>query len=214
MHTATVPASLAAEQARTIRKALAAGRSLLAWSVSLADGRTLVLLASTDRAARSTAAVAAPVLKVGPAMVRDLQAAIDRALQAAPAPTAAAPRPVKAARPAPKDPAFEREWAQLLADEARENAARAERAYWLTGEGARPALHIPTVRPVAGTPKHEITVRPRPGAGAPFVGDGSKVRPGQGAKLAHEYTATAPAAPVWDPAASTLVVTGRPMFRA
>jgi hypothetical protein len=198
MHTAQSPAPLAAEQARTIRKALAAGRSLLAWSVSLADGRTVVVFASTDRAARSVALAAAPVLKVGPALVRNLQAAIDRALQAAPAPAGAAPRPAKAAPGAPKDPAFEREWRALLAEEAREQAAR---VYWLTGEGQRPALRIPAAPPVAGAPRHEITVRPRPSAGAPFVGDGSKVRPGHGTKLAHEYTPAAPVAPVYVPAA-------------
>lgn len=83
---------LAAEQARTIRTAQANGRSVLPWSASLSDGRTIVVFAVTDRAARSVAAIAAPVLRVGPASVRDLNGALARALDASPAAKPADPR--------------------------------------------------------------------------------------------------------------------------
>jgi hypothetical protein len=71
---------LATEQARAIRTAQANGRTLLSWSVSLSDGRTLVVFAVTDRAARSIGSVAAPVLRVGPAAVRDLKGALAHAM--------------------------------------------------------------------------------------------------------------------------------------
>lgn len=73
---------LATEQARLIRAAQANGRTLLSWSVSLSSGRTIVVMAVTDRAARSLASVVAPVLRVGPASVRDLAGSIARALAA------------------------------------------------------------------------------------------------------------------------------------
>lgn len=71
---------LATEQARAIRTAQAKGRTLLPWSVSLSSGHTIVVFAVTDRAARSIAATSAPVLRVGPASVRDMSGAISRAL--------------------------------------------------------------------------------------------------------------------------------------
>jgi hypothetical protein len=71
---------LATEQARAIRTAQANGRTLLSWSVSLSDGRTIVVFAVTDRGARSLASVAAPVLRVGPARVRDMNGAIAHAM--------------------------------------------------------------------------------------------------------------------------------------
>ncbi len=76
---------LAGEQARVIRAAQTAGRTLFAWSASLSDGRTLVLYAVTDRAAATLAATdGASVVRVGPAGVRDVAQAIARALAAVP----------------------------------------------------------------------------------------------------------------------------------
>lgn len=99
------------------------------------------------------------------------------------------------------DAAFEAEFATLLADEARENAARAERVYWLTGEGTRPALPAPAESTAAGTPRHQITARNRPGVGAPFVGEGSMVGTGRHVRVAHEYVTARESAPVWSPKA-------------
>jgi hypothetical protein len=87
--------------------------------------------------------------------------------------------------------AFDAEWSALLADEERENAAKAARAYWLTGEGERPALTLATPWDLPGMPRRQITARPRPGFGAdgnPVMGQGSRTRPGQGTELAHAYT--------------------------
>ena len=86
---------LAGEQARVIRAAQTAGRTLFAWSASLSDGRTLVLYAVTDRAAATLAASdGASVVRVGPAGIRDVAQAIARALAAG-----------TRARPAPRAPA-------------------------------------------------------------------------------------------------------------
>jgi hypothetical protein len=200
----------AAEQARTIRKAQANGRAILAWTATLADGRAVVLLAATERSARSLAPHA---LRVAPAAVRDVAGLVSRALAAAPPPRVPTPSPT-APPPAPKqparDPVFERQWRELLEEEAREQAARAERVYWATGEGPRPVLPVVRREYVAGEPRHQITARPRPGVGAPFVGEASLVGTGRGARVSHEYVPERVAAPAWAPAASPApVVSGR-----
>jgi len=92
------PSRLAGEQARVIRAAQTAGRTLFAWSASLSDGRTLVLYAVTDRAAARLAATdGAGVVRVGPAGIRDLAQAVARALANG-----------SAARPAPRAPSIPR----------------------------------------------------------------------------------------------------------
>lgn len=200
----------AVEQARTIRKAQTAGRALLAWSATLADGRAVMVLASTERGAVSLVPCA---LRVAPAAVRDVAGLVSRALAAAPPPRvpAAAPSapPVAPKQPA-RDPVFERQWRELLEEEAREQAARAERAYWATGEGPRPVVPVVRRPRAAGEPRHQITARPRPGVGAPFVGDATLAGTGRGVRVAHEYVPHKPVAPEWAPRMSSApTVTGR-----
>lgn len=196
----------AAEQARTIRRAQSAGREILAWTATLATGGAVILLAPTDRVARTLLPGAQ---RVAPAAVRDVAALISRALAAAPLPP---PREsavkTKAAPRSPVDRAFEREWNALLAEESREREAR---AYWTTGEGPRPVLPVVSERRIAGQPRTAITARPRPGVGAPFVGEASLVGTGRHTRAAHEYVPEKPVAPEWAtprmPAAP--LVTGR-----
>lgn len=208
MTTAHSPASAAAP---------AAPRPTFVVTVRTADGsdaRTMITARNEGDALRRAVKQGLNVKAVRLANVRPENAprpAVKAAPVAKPAPVAAAPRAAVVRRPAltaeqrAADQAFEREFAALLADEARENAARAERVYWLTGEGKRPALAAPIAAPVAGEPRNEITARPRPGVGAPFVGDASKTRPDQHARAAHEYVPVRDVAPVWAPRAAAAV---------
>lgn len=198
---------LAAKQAAHILKARTAGTPLAAFTVHVASlesdtgWRTIVVVATDDKGARevATRAKLAPGA-ARPAVVRDLESLIAAALAAAPT--------VAPVATTPKLSAFDKEWAALLAEEAALAAAPlAARRYWTTGEGARPALPAAAstfLDGVAGLPRRTLTARPRPGAGAPFVGDGSKVRPGQGTRLAHEHVPARPSAPVWTPTAAAV----------
>jgi len=171
---------LAIEQARTVRSAQAAGRTLQAWSAALADGHTIVVFAVTDRAARSVASVAGAVLRVGPAAVRDLAGAVARILAAVPAPSARvheAPSPVPVV------------------------SSRDSRRDWLaSGEGRRPVFSSPSVvRRSAGEPRKAMTARCRPAAGAPIASEyslGGSARP---VRLAHESRPARAYTPEWNP---------------
>lgn len=135
---------LPGEQARVIRAAQTAGRSLFAWSASLADGRTLVLYAVTDRAAARLAATdGASVVRVGPAGIRDVAQAIARALAAG-----------AAARPAPREPSAPR--VKRLPGEGRGLSVRCRGATFAPiaseyslGQSSRPARLAHESRPVA-----------------------------------------------------------------
>jgi hypothetical protein len=161
----------------------------------------LMIAAPTERAAHSLAPLA---LRVAAAAVRDVPGLVSRALAAAPAPRAATPAPAAPKSPPVRDPVFERQWRELLEDEAREQAARAERVYWATGEGSRPALPVVRRTRAAGEPRSEITARPRPGVGAPFVGEASLVGTGRGVRVAHEYVQARPVALAWTPSAAAV----------
>jgi len=143
------------EQARAIRVAQESGRVLSAWSATVTDGaggkRIAIVIAVTSRAALSLASSLGGVIRVGPAHVRDLQAAIDRALARRPEPQG----------PLPVVPS-ERERARV----------------YLKGLGDRPGdpavnavLGRAVVCRVAGQPKRAPTVGVPRQPGAPFVGE-------------------------------------------
>lgn len=143
------------EQARAIRVALENGRQLAAWSATVTDGsggrRIAIVLAVTARAATSLAVELGGVVRVGPAHVRDLPGAIDRALARRPEPQG----------PLPVVPS-ERERARV----------------YLKGLGARPGdqavnavLGRPVVRRAKGEPRRAPTVGVSRHPGTPFVGE-------------------------------------------
>ncbi len=79
-------ASFEREQAQVIRSAHSAGRKLSAWSATVSvagDRRIAIVFAVTERAAKTLASVLGGVVRVGPANVRNLEGAIERALGAA-----------------------------------------------------------------------------------------------------------------------------------
>lgn len=143
------------EQARAIRVALENGRSLSAWSAKIADGaggqRIAIVIAVTSRSAASLAAQLGGVVRVGPAHVRDIQGAIDRALARRPEPQG----------PSPVVPS-ERERARV----------------YLKGLGERPGdqavnreLGRVVVRRAYGEPRSPVNVGVTRQPGAPFVGE-------------------------------------------
>jgi hypothetical protein len=158
-----IASKLDRDQARIIRAAQASGRALRAWSASVAgpagEPHAIILYAVTDRAAASLASAAGPVLRVGPANVRDLAGALDRALALVPP---LAPRDASA--PPASAPV-------LLSD-------RARALEYLAGFGERPAdvavsaVLGPVVRRLAkGEPHRALTVNAPRLVGAPIAGE-------------------------------------------
>jgi hypothetical protein len=173
---------LAREQARAIRAARESGRGLAAWSVALAMGETRIVLAATDRGARSIAAAdGSSVLRVGPAHVRDLDAFADARLARA---AALAP----AGAPAPAAPGARAQTRAVrcagaigaavaaLSRPAPGPARDAARDWRVTGEGPRPSLPpAPPAPRIPGMPRTVISARPRGGrVGQAYAGDGSR----------------------------------------
>jgi hypothetical protein len=137
---------LPGEQARVIRAAQTAGRTLFAWSASLSDGRTLVLYAVTDRAAARLAATdGAGVVRIGPAGVRDVAQAIARALAAVP--QRAARSPVD--QSIPRVPRIAGEPSRPLTARCRGATFAPIASDYSLGQSARPVRLAHESRPVA-----------------------------------------------------------------
>jgi hypothetical protein len=183
----------------------AAKSAKLAFAVACRDifhgDRTVILWArSQGEALRRAARDGLNVAAIRQANVRpeDAPPPAPRAPRAA----AAAPSPAVVRRQAAQSPAeraFAAEWAALLAEES----LAAARDWRLYGVGARPAPSAAqSPAPVAGTPRHQLTVNTGRAIGAPFVGEGSRTRPDRGTALAHQAPAERAYAPVYNPAAS------------
>jgi hypothetical protein len=146
------------EQARAIRVALENGRQIAAWSAtvndSAGDRRIAIVLAVTARAATSLAAELGGVVRVGPAHVRDLQGAIDRALAKRPELPAHAAAPVAA----PSERERAREYLRGVAERPGDGAVYA-------------VLGRAVVRRAAGQPRGGVNVGVQRQPGTPFVGE-------------------------------------------
>jgi hypothetical protein len=153
-------ASFQSEQAAVIRSAHAASRKLSAWSATVAvsggDRRIAIVFAVTERAAKTLAGLLGGVVRVGPAHVRDLDAAITRALGSA------VSHASRVSLSAPEPLPSERE-------RARE---------YLRGVAARPsdaavysALGTAVRRRVAGEPRRAPKIHVGSLQGTPIVGE-------------------------------------------
>ncbi len=141
------------EQARAIRTAQSANRALSAWSVTFAEGgnrRIAIVFAVSQRGAASLGAFLGGIVRVGPAHVRDLPAAIARAIDAAPVATYAAPAPSERERA--------RDYLRGLAERPSDAAVRS-------------VLGTVVRRRAVGEPRRPLTVRVACQAGEPCVGE-------------------------------------------
>jgi len=146
------------EQARAIRVALESGRKLGAWSATVTDGsggrRIAIVIAVTQRGAMSLATSLGGVVRVGPAHVRDLQGAIDRALAKRPELPAHSAAPVAA----PSERAVARDYLRGVAERPGDQAVYA-------------VLGRSVVRRAAGQPRGGVNVGVPRQPGTPFVGE-------------------------------------------
>ncbi len=146
------------EQARAIRVALENGRTIAAWSAtvndSAGDRRIAIVLAVTARAATGIAAALGGVVRVGPAHVRDMQGAIDRALAKRPELPAHSAAPVAA----PSERAVARDYLRGVAERPGDQAVYA-------------VLGRSVVRRAAGQPRGGVNVGVPRQPGTPFVGE-------------------------------------------